>query len=516
MLDDKMIITNTENGNYEKCDTEKPYIFVSYSRRDRDIVWRDVNILQQMGYNIWIDMGNVEAGKAWDSNAMDAIQSFNCKAFIFYISKNSLCSEPCLEELRKTRDEMTKKLHRREELKRIPIEVSPIDDLVKFSDDLYDSITSDPTKSKDEKEKIILTISTIMEEFFNNSNAMHRIKSNEITAGRNKEYYEEIEEEFPIECCDEEKRSLREEKRRRKKEEADRRAEEELNRIKLERIKKEATEWIITVNPPNSASPVKLPGTAAIPQGQQQVYVKPVQAQAKFIEPVKRKKNPVLTVIIVLFVIVVVGVLPPQVKKYLEKSRERGAQVVSQSEVSTVTDLPQNGETSDPATDAVPDTLDLREAEPYTSQCVDIDMKVSASFSYKNRVWDKALIFRAGNGYDNAFCEWNIGGNYNTLTLEFFPYYDNSFFERSKAELQVINVDTGEILHSETVTYDSDIINVSADITGVDNLRITVNKTDGMLAYCLLNNIVVSNETADESTDKESKSEKKNKKNKTE
>ena len=35
------------------CDTESPYVFISYSSCDQELVYSDVRTLQQRGYNIW-------------------------------------------------------------------------------------------------------------------------------------------------------------------------------------------------------------------------------------------------------------------------------------------------------------------------------------------------------------------------------------------------------------------------------------------------------------------------------
>lgn len=37
------------------CDIERPYIFISYSSADSDLVWRDVLEFQKRGFNIWLD-----------------------------------------------------------------------------------------------------------------------------------------------------------------------------------------------------------------------------------------------------------------------------------------------------------------------------------------------------------------------------------------------------------------------------------------------------------------------------
>ena len=45
------------------CDRENPYVFISYSSRDAEKVYRDVLEFQKRGYNIWIDVKNVDKTK---------------------------------------------------------------------------------------------------------------------------------------------------------------------------------------------------------------------------------------------------------------------------------------------------------------------------------------------------------------------------------------------------------------------------------------------------------------------
>ena len=52
------------------CNTENPYIFISYSSEDKDLVWRDVLEFQRRGYNIWIDEKNLDKTQdSWRYNA---------------------------------------------------------------------------------------------------------------------------------------------------------------------------------------------------------------------------------------------------------------------------------------------------------------------------------------------------------------------------------------------------------------------------------------------------------------
>ncbi len=94
------------------CDVNSPYIFISYSSDDREIVWNDVVELQSRGYNLWIDEPNLDKTKeSWKLGALEAIDNINCKLLVFYVSQHSLFSEACLEEIERTRSEQTNRTH---------------------------------------------------------------------------------------------------------------------------------------------------------------------------------------------------------------------------------------------------------------------------------------------------------------------------------------------------------------------------------------------------------------------
>jgi hypothetical protein len=42
----------------------EPYIFISYSHKNKDVVLPVIEALQNSGYNVWFDIG-IEAGSEW-------------------------------------------------------------------------------------------------------------------------------------------------------------------------------------------------------------------------------------------------------------------------------------------------------------------------------------------------------------------------------------------------------------------------------------------------------------------
>lgn len=75
---------------------KEPYIFISYAHKDSEAVVPAIRTLQQGGYRIWYDLG-IEAGTEWSNNIAQHLQ--NCSVFIAFISKNSVQSENCLDEI---------------------------------------------------------------------------------------------------------------------------------------------------------------------------------------------------------------------------------------------------------------------------------------------------------------------------------------------------------------------------------------------------------------------------------
>ena len=107
-----------------KCDTGRPYLFISYSKKDAGYVFKDVVEFQKRKVNVWIDERGVDHTQAsWKESALKAIEDIDCRMVLFYVSMNSLMSGACLEELRKTCSEETMELHAMQKIRFICIDV---------------------------------------------------------------------------------------------------------------------------------------------------------------------------------------------------------------------------------------------------------------------------------------------------------------------------------------------------------------------------------------------------------
>lgn len=73
------------------------HIFVSYSRRDKEVVDRMVEIMERGGMKIWIDRADIKAGNSWRVQIVEAIDT--CDAFVLMLSGNSAISENVQKEI---------------------------------------------------------------------------------------------------------------------------------------------------------------------------------------------------------------------------------------------------------------------------------------------------------------------------------------------------------------------------------------------------------------------------------
>lgn len=82
-------------------DGRNPYIFVSYAHKDKTIVYPFIELLQAK-YNVWYDEG-ISYGAEWTAQIIDKLS--NCSLFIFLITKHSIDSENCKDEIHAAREE---------------------------------------------------------------------------------------------------------------------------------------------------------------------------------------------------------------------------------------------------------------------------------------------------------------------------------------------------------------------------------------------------------------------------
>ena len=66
-----------------------PYVFVSYSHSDRELIYPEIRSLQDEGFNVWYDEG-ITIGAEWTETLANAIS--RCFNFLYFITPNSVRS----------------------------------------------------------------------------------------------------------------------------------------------------------------------------------------------------------------------------------------------------------------------------------------------------------------------------------------------------------------------------------------------------------------------------------------
>src|SRR5262245_56241671 len=72
-------------------------IFISYSRRDVEMVDRIVGKMENTGMSIWIDREAIKAGNLWRTQIVEAIDT--CDAFVLILSSSSAASDNVRKEI---------------------------------------------------------------------------------------------------------------------------------------------------------------------------------------------------------------------------------------------------------------------------------------------------------------------------------------------------------------------------------------------------------------------------------
>lgn len=67
------------------------HIFISYSRRDQEFVFKLANDLEARGGRVWLDQADIRGGTQWRQSIANGIQQ--AKAFLLLISPDSMASE---------------------------------------------------------------------------------------------------------------------------------------------------------------------------------------------------------------------------------------------------------------------------------------------------------------------------------------------------------------------------------------------------------------------------------------
>ncbi len=79
--------------------SQEQYVFVSYSHKDGQIVYEDINKLLDQSLNCWFDV-ELNAGDEWDKTVKSIIENENCRGAIICMSRSSFKSEAVEKEIK--------------------------------------------------------------------------------------------------------------------------------------------------------------------------------------------------------------------------------------------------------------------------------------------------------------------------------------------------------------------------------------------------------------------------------
>lgn len=79
-----------------------PDVFISYSHKDTDFVRRLTNALSRTGRDVWVDWEDIPHGENWFQEIFAGIE--HAHAFVIVVSRHSLTSEICNDEIRYARE----------------------------------------------------------------------------------------------------------------------------------------------------------------------------------------------------------------------------------------------------------------------------------------------------------------------------------------------------------------------------------------------------------------------------
>ena len=80
---------------YEEYRGDAPYVFVSYSHQDKEVVYIELVRLKKLGFNVWYDAG-LSPGSRWSDELAERIA--NCALFLYFVTPRSAASTNCQDE----------------------------------------------------------------------------------------------------------------------------------------------------------------------------------------------------------------------------------------------------------------------------------------------------------------------------------------------------------------------------------------------------------------------------------
>ncbi len=81
------MMTHVADAPFDAYKGSEPYIFISYSHKDAELVFPELIRFREQGFNVWYDQG-IGVGEEWALSVEESLM--NCALFVIFISENSV------------------------------------------------------------------------------------------------------------------------------------------------------------------------------------------------------------------------------------------------------------------------------------------------------------------------------------------------------------------------------------------------------------------------------------------
>ena len=101
---------NVPKSYLDRVTTDKnktPFLFISYSHADNEVVDSILEQLYEKGVNYWYDK-ELHAGKKWNEEVLEVLNDDKCIGVLFFCSKKFFTSGPCHQEINATKNKILK------------------------------------------------------------------------------------------------------------------------------------------------------------------------------------------------------------------------------------------------------------------------------------------------------------------------------------------------------------------------------------------------------------------------
>lgn len=120
------------------------------------------------------------------------------------------------------------------------------------------------------------------------------------------------------------------------------------------------------------------------------------------------------------------------------------------------------------------------------------EVQNSYNYSIDGDSWARAYVFRAGNGNDLSYMNFDLDKKFSALTFKMTPLLGHDVWT-TNAQVQVTDIDTGEIIYDYVLEEGTGVADVTVNIEGRDNISLSVYAMEGGDMFARLSYVMVKN-----------------------